>query len=74
MKAEIRNSNGGLVLTLPDELIARLDCQAGDIVDVEPQESGLKVVRVETAFDRTMKIAEQVMDEYHDGLAELAKS
>ena len=74
MKAEIRNSNGGLVLTLPDELIARLDWQAGDIVDVEPQENGLKVVRVETDFDRTMMIAEQVMDEYHDALAELAKS
>jgi putative addiction module antidote len=74
MKAEIRNSNGGFVLTLPDELIARLDWQAGDIVDVEPQENGLKVVRVETVFDRTMKIAEQVMYEYHDALAELAKS
>jgi exopolyphosphatase/pppGpp-phosphohydrolase len=38
------------------------------------ENNGLRVVRVETNFDRGMKIAEEAMEEYRDALAELAKS
>jgi hypothetical protein len=34
----------------------------------------LKIVRVETAFDRAMRIAEEAMDEYRETLQALAKS
>jgi putative addiction module antidote len=74
MKVKIRKFKEKLGVIFPDELIASLGWEPGDILEVEVANGGLKIVRVQTAFDRAMQIAEEAMDEYRETLQALAKS
>ena len=71
MKAEVRRLGEEVGIVLPDRLISSLGWEPGDIVEVEVEAGVLKIARVETADTRT---AAQLMDEYRDALAALAKS
>ena len=74
MKLQLRRIDDQLVCTLPDEVVARLGWGPGDTVDLDSDGSVLKIVRTQTAYDRAMKIARKVMDEYHSTLETLAKT
>ena len=74
MKLEVRKMGEQLGIVFPDDLIASLGWQPGDILEVDVDSDGLKIVRVETAFDRGMRIVERAMEEYRGTLEALAKS
>ena len=74
MKIELRKCGENLTLALPPELVSELHWEPGDICECHIEADGLRIVRTETAHDRAMKIAREVMDEYHDVFATLAKS
>jgi antitoxin component of MazEF toxin-antitoxin module len=74
MKMKVRKFKEKLGIVFPDEVVAPLGWEPGDVLEVEVENNGLKIVRVETAFDRAMRIAEEAMDEYRETLQALAKS
>jgi bifunctional DNA-binding transcriptional regulator/antitoxin component of YhaV-PrlF toxin-antitoxin module len=74
MKLTIHQADDKLVVALPDQMVARLGWEAGNVLEAEVVGDGLKLVRVETAVDCTMQTADEVMDEYSRTLEELAKS
>ncbi len=74
MKLTIHKANEDLVVVLPQQLVARLGWDSGDILDAEVVGGALKLVRIETAVDRTIRTADEVMDEYARTLEQLAKS
>jgi bifunctional DNA-binding transcriptional regulator/antitoxin component of YhaV-PrlF toxin-antitoxin module len=74
MKLTIHTANERLVVALPQQIVARLGWSSGDVLEAEVVGDALKLVRVETANDRTMRTADDVMDEYAWTLEELAKS
>jgi putative addiction module antidote len=74
MKIEIKKIGNSDGLILPRELMQRLDLKRGQQLHVtELAGGGFQVLPYDPDFERTMKIADQVMDEYRDTLAELAK-
>ena len=74
MKLKIRKTNGDLVFLVPAESVSNLGWKAGGICECDVEGEGIRIVRIETTHDRAMKIAEQVMDEYHEVFEKLAKS
>jgi hypothetical protein len=72
MKLTIHKANEKLVVALPEQLVARLGWGSGDVAEVGGD--ALKLVRVETAVDGTMRSADEVMNEYSWTLEQLAKS
>ncbi len=74
MKIEIKkigNSDGFL---LPRELMQRLDLKRGQqLYIVELPGGGFQALPYDPDFERTMEIADEVMDQYRDTLAALAK-
>jgi antitoxin component of MazEF toxin-antitoxin module len=74
MKLQVRQIKEQLGVVFPDDLIASLGWQPGDILEAELDGNGLKIVRVQTAFEHGMQIAEQAMEEYRGTLEALAKT
>jgi antitoxin component of MazEF toxin-antitoxin module len=74
MKLTVHKANEKLVIALPDQVVARLGWGSGDVIEAEVVGDALKIVRVETANDRTVRTADEVMDEYSWTLEQLAKS
>ena len=74
MNVEIRKCNERLVVELPTDAISGLGWSSGDILGAEIVGDALKLVRVETAHDRAMQIADKMMDEYRTTFEQLAKS
>jgi antitoxin component of MazEF toxin-antitoxin module len=70
MKLTIHQSDEKLVVALPEHVVALLGWESGDLLEAEVVGDELKLVRV----DRTMRTADEVMDEYSQTLEELAKS
>jgi antitoxin component of MazEF toxin-antitoxin module len=73
MKLKVQKLEKGLGVVLPDEPIASLGWEPGDMIDVEIDSSRLKVVRVQTDFEQAIRIAVQAMDDYRETLQALAK-
>jgi antitoxin component of MazEF toxin-antitoxin module len=74
MKLTIHKANERLVVALPEQVVARLGWGSGDVLEAEVVGDALKLVRVETDVDRSMRTADEVMDQYSWTLEELAKS
>jgi putative addiction module antidote len=74
MKIRVHQFEEELGVVLPDELIASLGWESGDVLDIQIEHDGLRIARVETAFENAMGIAEQLMEEYRETLQALAKS
>jgi|HubBroStandDraft_4_1064222.scaffolds.fasta_scaffold382605_2 antitoxin component of MazEF toxin-antitoxin module len=74
MKLQVRQIRKQLGVVFPSDLVASLGWQPGDFLEVEIDNNRLKVVRVETAFEHGIRIAEQAMDDYRETLQALAKS
>ncbi len=74
MKIEIKKIGNSEGLILPKELMQRLDLKRGQELHVtELAGGGLQLLPYDPDFERTMELAEEVMDEYRDTLATLAK-
>jgi putative addiction module antidote len=74
MKLEIKKIGNSDGLLLPRELMQRLDLKRGQQLHViELAGGGFQVLPYNPDFDKTMEIADEIMDEYRDTLAALAK-
>jgi putative addiction module antidote len=68
---KIGNSDG---LILPREFMQQLDLKRGQFLYVEPLPGGgFRAIPYDADFEKTMDIAEEVIDEYKDTLAVLAR-
>ena len=74
MKIEIKKIGNSDALILPKELMQRLDLKRGQVLHVtELAGGGLQLLPYDPDFEKTIEIADEVMDEYRDALAVLAK-
>jgi len=74
MKIEIKKIGNSDGVLLPRELMQRLDLKRGQTLNItELPGGGFQALPYDPDFEKTMKIAEEVMDEYRDTLAVLAK-
>ena len=74
MKVRIKKIGNSDGLTLPKELMQRLDLKRGQqLYIVELAGGGFQVLPYDPDFAKTMDVADEIMDEYRDTLAALAK-
>lgn len=74
MKLEIKKIGNSDGLILPRDLMQRLDLKRGQTLHVvELAGGGFQVLPYDPDFEKTMNIADDIMDEYRDTLATLAK-
>src|ERR1700748_305788 len=74
MKIEIKKIGNSDGLLLPRELMQRLDLKRGQVLHVtELAGGGLQLLPYDPDFEKTIEIADEVMDEYRDTLPVLAK-
>jgi putative addiction module antidote len=74
MKVEIKKIGNSDGLILPRELMQRLDLKRGQQLHItELAGGGFQALPYDPDFEKTMDLAEEVMDEYRDTLAALAK-
>lgn len=71
---QIRKIGNSVGLILPKELLARLNLKEGDkVYPVEQPDGSLRLTPFDPKHAKTMEIARQIMHEYRDTLAALAK-
>jgi len=74
MRIEIKKIGNSDGFILPRELMQRLDLKRGQFLHVvELPGGGFQAIPYDPGFEETMKIADEIMDEYKDTLAVLAK-
>ncbi len=74
MKIEIKKIGNSDGLLLPRELMQRLDLKRGQQLHItELSGGGFQALPYDPDFERTMEIADEIMDKYRDTLAALAK-
>jgi putative addiction module antidote len=71
--AKIQRVERGFVLTLPEEMFAGLGLGAGDDIVAESTGNTIELSAAAPDFERQMELAEEIMDEYAEALAELAR-
>jgi antitoxin MazE len=74
MRIEIKKIGNSDGVILPRELMQRLDLKRGQQLHVtELAGGGFQALPYDPDFEKTMEIADEIMDEYRDTLAALAK-
>ncbi len=74
IKVEIKKIGNSDGLILPREVMDRFDLKRGQELHlIELAGGGFQAMPYDPDFEETMKIADEVMDEYRDTLAALAK-
>ncbi len=74
MKIEIKKIGNSDGVILPRELMQRLDLKRGQQLHItELAGGGFQALPFDPDFEKTMEIADEIMDEYRDTLAALAK-
>jgi putative addiction module antidote len=74
MKVEIKKIGNSDGVILPRELMQRLDLKRGQQLHItELAGGGFQALPYDPDFEKTMEIAEEIMDQYRDTLATLAK-
>ncbi len=74
MKIEIKKIGNSDGVILPRELMQRLDLKRGQQLHVtELAGGGFQALPYDPDFEKTMEIADEIMDEYRDTLSVLAK-
>ncbi len=74
VKIEIKKIGNSDGLLLPKELMQRLDLKRGQELHItELPGGGFQAMPYDPDFERTMEIADEVMERYKDTLAALAK-
>ena len=74
MQLEIKKIGNSTGVILPKELLAQLEWQQGDqiFVTIEPDKA-IRITRHDPQHAEVMRLAREVMHEYHATLTELAK-
>jgi putative addiction module antidote len=74
VKVEIKKIGNSDGLILPRELVRRLDLKRGQQLHVtELAGGGFQLLPYDPDFEETMQIVDEIIDEYRDTLAALAK-
>ena len=74
MKIEVKRIGNSEGFILPRELMQRLDIKRGQAISVvELAGGGLQLLPYDPDFEATMEVADEIMDEYRETLATLAK-
>jgi antitoxin MazE len=74
MKIQIKKIGNSHGLILPKELMQRLDLKRGQQLHiVELAGGGFQALPYDPDFEETMDLADEIIDEYRDTLAALAK-
>ena len=74
VKIEIKKIGNSDGLILPREIMQRLDLKRGQQLHlIELAGGGFQVLPYDPDFEQTVKIADDIMSEYRDTLAALAK-
>jgi putative addiction module antidote len=74
LKIEIKKIGNSDGLLLPRELMQRLDLKRGQELHItELAGGGFQAMPYDPDFEKTMEIADHIMDKYRDTLAALAK-
>jgi putative addiction module antidote len=74
VKLEIKRIGNSDGLILPRELMQRLDLKRGQQLHVtELAGGGLQLLPYNPDFEKTMETVDEIMDEYRDTLAALAR-
>jgi putative addiction module antidote len=74
MKIQIKKIGNSDGLILPKELMQRLDLKRGQQLHiVELAGGGFQALPYDPDFEKTMNVADEIIDEYRDTLAALAK-
>ena len=74
MKIEIKKIGNSDGVILPRELMQRLDLKRGQFLHIdELPQGGFQALPYDPDFEATMEAADEIMDEYRDTLAALAK-
>ncbi len=74
MKLEIKRVGNSDGLILPRELMQRLDLRRGQQLHItELAGGGFQALPYDPDFDKTMEIVDEIIDEYRDTLATLAR-
>ena len=74
VKIEIKKIGNSDGLLLPRELMQRLDLKRGQELHItELPGGGFQAMPYDPDFEKTMEIADQIMEKYRDTLAALAK-
>jgi putative addiction module antidote len=74
IKVEIKKIGNSDGLILPREVMDRFDLKRGQELHlIELAGGGFQAMPYDPDFEETMRIADEVMDEYRDTLAALAK-
>jgi len=73
MKIQIKKIGNSHGLILPKELMQRLDLKRGqELHIVELAGGGFQVLPYDPDFEKTMDVADEIIDEYRDTLTALA--
>ncbi len=71
---QVRKIGNSIGFILPKETAARLELKEGDrLYVIEQPGGGFMLTPHDPDFERTMEIADDIMDKYRDTLATLAK-
>ncbi len=74
MKIEIKKIGNSTGVILPKELLARLGLKQGQQLNItELAGGGFQALPYDPDFEKTMEIVDEIIDEYRDALATLAK-
>ena len=74
MKIQIKKIGNSDGLILPKELMHRLGLKRGQQLHiVELAEGGFQLLPLDPDFEKTMGVADEIIDEYRDTLTALAK-
>lgn len=74
MKLEVKKIGNSTGLILPKELVTRLGLEPGRALYATPDgDGGLRLTPYDPDFEQSMRLVDEIMDEYRDTLKELAK-
>jgi putative addiction module antidote len=74
MKIEIKRIGNSTGVILPRELLTRLQLKQGQQLHItELPSGGFQALPYDPEFEKTMEIVDEIIDEYRDTLAALAK-
>lgn len=74
MKLEVKKIGNSTGLILPKDLLSRLNLEQGHWLYVtELPDGGVRLTPYDPDFEETMRLADEIMDEYRDTLKTLAK-
>ena len=73
MKLEVKKIGNSVGLILPRDLVAKLGLKVGDELFAVPDATGVRLTPYDPEFEESMRLVDQIMDDYKNTLRELAK-